>query len=270
MKTMVTQAAAVLSMAVGLLHCGNGTGPETIGETLPAKARAVASYTYTLREDTLLLLMPTCECVGENLEKEVVLEGLVMEESNSTFELRTEVYDSVNELGADVSFWLHYSRYGDTKSLKDVWRLDSVSFTSTEMLDSADMLYYEELRTSGVRGAGYEFIGIGTNTITFYMTTPPASFTERYRANWEVYYAPQVDVAFEEVDSQTVILVGNVSGDSVSIWKDAERNRHYRHMPENPELFPEYTHYAIPSEEHCPNTLYPTWFKERFLAANQK
>ncbi len=268
--TLVNALAIFVIAGLGMAGCESSVEPKE-KPSLPDQAELDASFHYTFRGDTLLVVESACECDGNELDRQPRLSTYILRlTSDSTLQIQSTVLESINVVGADVSIWLNYIRQNDGDSLEGVWMLVGPTFTSTELLNSEDSANVEQ-KMLDTRGIHYKWVYITSNSIAFYEdnSAQKTGFVESYLKNWEEHYSHRVDINISKYDYNTVQLIGVVSEDTVYIRRESNGDRRYWRLPENSD-YPDYTYYRWPTKEQCPNNLYPMWFEDAFLVANKK
>jgi|GEM_PF-6895205 len=263
-------AAIIISEGCAPLPTPEDGNPDNDG--IPQGYGRAGSSGYFLRSDTLYLLQPSCACEGNNVNTTPQLQRYTFQLSGDTLSIFTDRYDSVNTIGASVQFYLIYSRFDtlDTSSigLAGAWRLDSIGFTHDKPFSSFDSTAAMELAQYSA-GSGYQYVIIGTDEIRFYAADSLRSFSRRFTNTWNKYYAALVNINLTVIDSATVQLIGNISGDTVTIFENGAGNRYYARRP-SARAYPQHVWYRSPDASQCPNRLYPKWFHDPFLVSNAR
>jgi hypothetical protein len=252
-----------------LISCGTGvTQSNELQDYIPDGYENVSEMAFLLQNDTLFAVEPSCHCNGNDLVENPLLHQYIFMLNGDSLKINTETLDSINAVGASAEIYLEYSRFDTSSNGYDgVWKLEDISYTHDLPISAYDSILLAD-RSEYATGSGYDFIVISNNRLAFYSDIESQVFSNRFKIIWEKYFYSYSDnITFVDKNSSTVHLIGNVSNDTVIVNEDSSGNRIYTRKPDA-SSYPPHIWYLVPSEQQCPNNMYPDWLYDPFLVSN--
>lgn len=238
------------------------------------------SHEYYVRSrDTVYILHNDCRCrirkvvAGDSVEyvvdSETKLVAYVFVMNDDTLWLRysSAYLPSSGEDSTVVTIFGTYERLaGRAGELQGLWKWVSMECLYDGTLTAEDHAALEPFLQDST---AYPWLFFEETRITKFTFVRPASFADAFLKKWERNYAAKYNVAVVKMDESNVVLVGNVTGDTVFVREDEEGNVNYTSSSGE---YSSYTWYLKPNPENCPNDEYPRWLslanKSGFLVKN--
>jgi hypothetical protein len=222
------------------------------------------SYCYG---DSLVVEADTFQSTPVALDYELSGNTLALteEESNEYYDEALDDYVTFQDPNAIVAFQMVFTRSTSGTDIQGTWVLTGAAYevvsgtltaAETQALNTQVLAMQEDLAEWGMT------LVFGASTVSVYQTGGSSSLADELLYEYEQYVVQSCNITAAKVNSNTISLTGDVTGEVVTIAVSTDWDMTYS---SSDPTHATHTYYDNPTS--CPNDYEPLWFED-FLVAN--